>query len=93
MTDAPSCEKRTRITLWALLTTGILAFPLVAFQWRRLQVASGLAAVMTLLASGGVAASCRRDIKATCAIAPMVLWLGFATWLQFAIWQRDPDES
>lgn len=93
MTDTQSHLKRTRITLWALLTAGILAFPLVAFQWRRLQVASGLAAAMALLALGGVTASCRRDIKATCALAPMVPWLGFATWLQFAIWQKNPDEG
>ncbi|MEE8657571.1 tryptophan-rich sensory protein [Sorlinia euscelidii] len=52
MTDTQSHLKRTRITLWALLTAGILAFPLVAFQWRRLQVATGLAAAMALLASG-----------------------------------------
>lgn len=89
LNDSPSHAKRCRVSAWILLTGGLFAFPLIFFQGRRLQGASMIASSMTLIAVGGVAASWRRDPKASFALIPLVLWLSFATYLQIAIWQKN----
>ncbi len=86
----PASPKRNRAVAWLAVNVGLIgAWSGVFFGRRSLPASTALAAGMIGTGAAYVAAARRTDRIAAAAGVPYVAWVGFATVLTAAIWQRN----
>jgi len=74
---------------WALTLVGLAGYPWLFFRQKQLGSSAVASAAMLAAALGTAAAARDVDRPAATMTVPLMLWLGFATFLSEELWRRN----
>ena len=89
LTRSSSVARGIALSGWAATLGGLAGYPAVFFGRKKLGAGTAVAGAMFASTSATAITAARVDRVAAAAMAPLILWTGFAVLLSEEVWRRN----